>query len=105
MNDFRGYVEIAIFLMGWIAVLAAVRQGQRDLKDVVHELRKDLKRLSEEYGGLDRDVETHDEAIRVLQATAREQEILSNRHEKWIAVANNELRRIIGGWKPPNGDQ
>jgi len=134
LGEAKNWIEVVIFFVGWIAVVAALKQGQKDLKEGQDRMDKSMSgRLDRMDTKLDQHVSSlgvisaaslvHDEKTATLKKLFddydRETSIAfdetrgdSQRHgrqisqlEKWQAVANSTLRHLDPGWTPPvNGD-
>ena len=134
MGEAKNWIEVVIFFVGWIAVVAALKQGQKDLKEGQDRIDKSMSgRLDRMSDKLDDHVsslskigatsDVHEEQIATLKKLFDEHTVAnaiafdeyrggSQRHgrqlahlEKWQAVANSTLRRLDPSWTPPiNGD-
>ena len=134
VQDSKSWIEIVIFLLGWVAIVAALRQQARDLSSKVDQGQREAKeradKMSEKIDSLVGSLSIlgsqsslHGEQITTLRSSmgqmnrdtvistdelkgdlSRHGRII-NKHEKWIAVANSELKRLSPTWEAPiNGD-
>jgi hypothetical protein len=123
MKDFQPWIEVVIFLVGWVAIVAAQKQAQKDTTKTVDGINGSVVKITESIAVLSTKSQVHDEQIGTLRAAVAQQntsnavaiddiagrqartERMATKHDKWIAVANNELKRAVPSWNPPvNGD-
>ena len=124
MKDIQPYIEVIIFLIGWIAVVAAQKQQAKDLNKTVDGMGGKIDSLVTTVGVLGSDAKLHEEQISTLRKAVDVQDRDNNidfdeirsdaaRHgrkiqkvEKWVVAANQTIKRLESGWDPPavNGE-
>ncbi len=130
MKDIQPWIEVIIFLAGWIAVIAAQKQQAKDQQKTIDAMGKKIDwmgtridAVAASVGLLGNHSTLHEEQISTLRRAVDQQDrdngILFdevkgtlvrhgrqiNKSEKWIVAADQTLRRLEPGWQPPlNGD-